>query len=266
MNCFPVFGTLSRHFRSLFRKVNQFTENPRHFPPISLCLSPSICIPSPFLVCFSQESAPVCREFEALSPGTKSDNRFCGYSACILRPSYQGKVHQFVANPRHFPPRYTHCAFSSFVSIGKVHQFAANRWHFPPISLRLPLSICIHSPFLVCFSQESAPVCREFEALSPGTKSDNRFCGYSACILRPSYQGKVHQFVANPRHFPPRYTHCAFSSFVSIGKVHQISTNPWHFPLENLIPGTEWSDNETCLETCHEDSTPKCNIQWPAGH
>lgn len=130
MNCFPVFGTLSRHFRSLFRKVNQFTENPRHFPPISL---------------------------------------------------------------------------------------------------RLPLSICIHSPFLVCPSRESAPICREFEALSPGTKSDNRFCGYSACILRPSYQGKVHQFVANP----------------------------WHFPLENLIPGTEWSDNETCLETCHCTSANK---------
>ena len=68
MNCFPVFGTLSRHFRSLFR-----------------------------------ESAPICREFEALSPGTKSDNRFCGYSACIPRPSYPGKVHPFVANSRHFP-------------------------------------------------------------------------------------------------------------------------------------------------------------------
>lgn len=158
MNCFPVFGTLSRHFRSLFRKVNQFTENPRHFPPISLRLSPSICI---------------------------------------------------------------------------------------------------HSPFLVCPSRESAPICREFEALSPGTKLDNRFCGYSACILRPSYQGKVHQFVANPRHFPPRYTHCAFSFFVSTGKVNQISTNPWHFPLENLIPGTEWSDNETCLETCHCTSANK---------
>lgn len=68
MNCFPVFGTLSRHFRSLFRKVNQFTENPRHFPPISLRLPLSICIHSPFLVCFSRESEPVCREFEALSP------------------------------------------------------------------------------------------------------------------------------------------------------------------------------------------------------
>jgi len=201
MNCFPVFGTLSRHFRSLFRKVNQFTENPRHFPPISLRLSPSICIHSPFLVCPSRESEPVCREFEALSPGTKSDNRFCGYSACILRPSYQGKVHQFVANPRHFPPRYTHCAFSSFVSIGKVHQFAANRWHFPPISLCLSPSICIPSPFLVCFSRESEPVCREFEALSPTVYA---LCLFFLHFHRES-EPNFHESVAlSPRKFDSR--------------------------------------------------------------
>ena len=153
MNCFPVFGTLSRHFRSLFRKVNQFTENPRHFPPISLRLPLSICIHSPFLVCPSRESAPICREFEALSPGTKLDNRFCGYSACILRPSYQGKVHQFVANPRHFPPR------SSILS-GESASVCRESTALSPTVYALCL-------FFLRFHRESAPICRESVALSP---------------------------------------------------------------------------------------------------
>ena len=94
---------------------------------------------------------------------------------------------------------------------GKVNNILANSWHFPPINSCLPQSTCIHSPFLVCSFLvcsfgESEPICHESVALSPGTKLDNRFYGYSACILCPSYQGKV----------------------------NQISTNPWHFPLENI--------------------------------
>ena len=171
-HCHP--GTSIRTLSALSGKVNNIPSNSWHFPPINSCLPQSTWIYSPFLVCSFGESEQIFHESVALSPGTKLDNRFYGYSACIPRPSYQGKVNQFTANSR----------------------------HFPPISLRLPLSICIHSPFLVCFSRESAPVCREFEALSPGTKSDNRFYGYSACILCPSYQGKVNQFSTNLRHFP----------------------------------------------------------------
>ena len=102
MNCFPVFGILSRHFRSLFRKVNQFTENPRHFPPISLRLPLSICIHSPFLVCFSRESEPVCREFEALSPTV--------YALCLFFLHFHREselnFHESVAlSPRKFDSR-----------------------------------------------------------------------------------------------------------------------------------------------------------------
>ena len=91
---------------------------------------------------------------------------------------------------------------------GKVNHIPTNSRHFPPINSCLPQSTCIHSTFLVCSFGESEPNFREFTALSPGTKSDNRFYGYSAYILCPSYQGKVNQF----------------------------STNLWHFPLENIDP------------------------------
>lgn len=36
-------------------------------------------------------------------PGNEIEQCFYGYSACILCPSYQGKVNQFPTNPGHFP-------------------------------------------------------------------------------------------------------------------------------------------------------------------
>ena len=85
---------------------------------------------------------------------------------------------------------------------GKVNNIPSNSWHFPPINSCLPQSTWIYSPFLVCSFGESEQIFHESVALSPGTKLDNRFYGYSACILCPSYQGKVNQFSTNLRHFP----------------------------------------------------------------
>ena len=127
---------------------------------------------------------------------------------------------------------------------GKVNHIPTNSRHFPPINSCLPQSTCIHSPFLVCSFGESEPICHESVALSPGTKSDNRFYGYSAYILCPSYQGKVNQISTNLRHFPgniappPEILFLPpFSQFFP-GKVNQIPTNPWHFP-GNIAPPPE---------------------------
>ena len=149
-----------------------------------------------------RESEPICRESVALSPGTKLSNRFYGPSACIPRPSYQGKV----------------------------NQISANRWHFPRDEIRQSLlrPFCLHSSFVL--SGESEPICRKSVALSPGTKLGNRFYGHSACILRSSYQGKVNQIYMNLRHFPLENIDSTAIFAVFPGKVNQISANLRHFP------------------------------------
>ena len=67
----------------------------------------------------------------ALSPGTRLGNRFCGHSACIPRPSYQGKVNQISTNLRHFPLENIDSTAIFAVFPGKVNHFAANLRHFP---------------------------------------------------------------------------------------------------------------------------------------
>ena len=101
--CRAVIRAVGYNLSALSGKVNHIPTNSRHFPPINSCLPQSTCIHSPFLVCSFGESEPICHESVALSPGTKSDNRFYGYSAYILCPSYQGKVNQIPTNPWHFP-------------------------------------------------------------------------------------------------------------------------------------------------------------------
>ena len=125
---------------------------------------------------------------------------------------------------------------------GKVNHIPTNSRHFPPINSCLPQSTCIHSPFLVCSFGESEPNFREFTALSPGTKSDNRFYGYSAYILCPSYQGKVNQFSTNLRHFPgniappPEILFLRYSSSALSGKA-------FHVILEQSV-----HDNFECID------------------
>ena len=80
--------------------------------------------------------------------------------------------------------------------------------------------------------RESEPISHESWALSPGNEIEQCFYGYSACILCPSYQGKVNQFATNSWHFHLWPIHYKGNYQKTTGKVNQISTNPWHFPPE----------------------------------
>ena len=63
-------------------------------------------------------------------------------------------------------------------------------------------SAAILPAFLVRPFRESEPIYHESAALSPGRNQPIGFCGHSACISRPFYQGKVNHFAANLWHFP----------------------------------------------------------------
>ena len=69
----------------------------------------------------------------ALSPGTRLGNRFCGHSACIPRPSYQGKVNHFAANPWHFPAGNV----DSSPEILLLTSFPELTLHFPRVFIEI---------------------------------------------------------------------------------------------------------------------------------
>ena len=102
------------------------------------------------------------------------------------------------------------------------------------ISQSLLRPFCLHSSSFL--SGESEPFCRESVALSPETKLVNRFYGHSACIPRPSYQGKVNHFAANLRHFPAGNVDFIVIFVIFSRKVNRISTNSRHFPPVILFP------------------------------
>ena len=120
-----------------------------------------------------------------------------------------------------------------------MNQFATNPWHFPRERNRTIASTAILPAFLVRPFRESEPIYHESAALSPGTRLGNRFYGYSAYILCPSYQGKVNQFSTNLRHFPgniappPEILFLRYSSSALSGKAfHVILEQPVHDNFE----------------------------------